>query len=494
MPNRDLARVAVVGAGPGGLFLATLLRRQLPALTVTVFERNRRTDAFGFGVVFSDATLRTIDEADPVLRDALATHGRHWTRIDVWSQDERHSFDGNGMAAIHRKVLLGELQAGADAAGVDLRFGAEAPPLEVLERDFDLVIGADGTNSGVRRELEARADLGHHVDEAGAKFIWFGVEHLFPGLTFLHKASEHGNFAVHGYPISDELSTFIVETDEATWRAAGLDGFDVSQSAGRSDAFSQKYLEELFADQINGARLVANNSRWGNFRTRRTRQWYHDRVVLLGDAVHTAHFSVGSGTKMAMEDAVVLADQLGGADRGDRSTGGVPADPRGVGRQDPPGRRSEPVLVGALRLLPASAGPLDLLLPLLLPKHRHRTDRPAGPGAGRSRPCGMARESRRDRSGLGCRGPHGRRRRRTVGTRPATDQRSDAGDGPGDRCRRDLGDPSGGHGARTRGRHPARVRRTPWQGCRCRRRRRGVDESPIGRRGPVAAWSGRCGQ
>jgi len=318
MSTTALARVAVVGAGPGGLFLATLLRRQLPDVEVTVFERNRREDAFGFGVVFSDATLRAIDEADPVLRDALATHGRHWTRIDVWSEDELHSFDGNGMAAIHRRVLLRELQAGADAAGVDLRFGTEAPSLEALEAEFDVVVGADGTNSAIRRELEGGGDLGHHVDTATAKFIWFGVEHLFPGLTFLHKADEHGNFAVHAYPISDELSTFIVETDEETWRAAGLDDFDVTQPPGASDLASQAYLEKLFSEEVDGARLVANNSRWGNFRTRRTDHWFRDRVVLLGDVVHTAHFSVGSGTKMAMEDAVVLAERLGAVGRGER--------------------------------------------------------------------------------------------------------------------------------------------------------------------------------
>lgn len=319
MTSRPLSRVAVVGAGPGGLFAATLLRRHLPEVTVTVFERNQRTDAFGFGVVFSDATLRAIDEADPVLRDALRDHGTHWDRIDVWSEGECHSFGGNGMAAIHRKVLLRELQAAADEAGVEVRFGTEAPTLEALEADFDVVIGADGTNSAVRHQLEARGTLGHELDEASAKFIWFGVEHLFPGLTFLHRVSEHGNFAVHGYPISDELSTFIVETDEDTWRASGLDAFDVTQPPGVSDEASQAYLEKLFADDTGAAPLVANNSRWSNFRTRRTAQWYRDRVVLLGDAVHTAHFSVGSGTKMAMEDAVVLAQQLALVGRGERA-------------------------------------------------------------------------------------------------------------------------------------------------------------------------------
>jgi 2-polyprenyl-6-methoxyphenol hydroxylase-like FAD-dependent oxidoreductase len=307
-------RVAVVGGGPGGLFLATLVRRARPDVEVTLFERNQATDAFGFGVVFSDATLRRIDEADPVLRDALSEHGRHWDRIEVWSNGERHGFSGNGMAAIHRRVLLRLLQENAEAAGVDLRFGQVAPPVEELSEQYDLVVGADGTTSVVREHL---GDVGHSVETATAKFIWFGTTHLFDGLTFVHRVSEHGNFAVHGYPISEDLSTFIVETDEATWRAAGLDAFDVSQPPGPSDAASQEYLEKLFAEDIGGASLVANNSRWGNFRTRRTRRWHRDNVVMLGDAVHTAHFSVGSGTKMAMEDAVTLAEQITRAWEGD---------------------------------------------------------------------------------------------------------------------------------------------------------------------------------
>ena len=311
-------RVAVVGGGPGGLFLATLLRRARPDAEITLFERNQATDAFGFGVVFSDATLRRINEADPVLSDALAEHGRHWDRIDVWSSGERHGFSGNGMAAIHRRLLLKILQDNAADAGVDLRFGQLAPPVDELSRDFDLVVGADGTNSAVREHL---GEVGHTVETASAKFIWFGTTHLFDGLTFVHRVSEHGNFAVHGYPISNELSTFIVETDEHTWRAAGLDAFDVSQPPGPSDTASQDYLEKLFAEDISGASLVTNNSRWGNFRTRRTQRWHRGNVVMLGDAVHTAHFSVGSGTKMAMEDAVTLAEQVSAAWAGECELG-----------------------------------------------------------------------------------------------------------------------------------------------------------------------------
>lgn len=303
--------IAVVGGGPGGLFLATLLARSRADRRVTVFERNARADAFGFGVVFSDATLRGIDAVDPVLRDALATHGTHWDRIEVRSNGESHGFAGNGMAAIHRKTLLRLLQENAEAAGVDIRFSTEAPPVPQLSSEHHLVVGADGTNSVVRDHLQQEVELGHSVDTASAKFIWFATEHLFDGLTFLHRSSEHGSFAVHAYPISDRLSTFIVETDPDTWARAGLDAFDVTQPPGPSDSRSQAYLAALFADDIGGSALVANNSRWASFRTRRTARWWHGNVALLGDAVHTAHFSVGSGTKMAMEDAIELARQLG---------------------------------------------------------------------------------------------------------------------------------------------------------------------------------------
>lgn len=305
-------RVACIGAGPGGLFAATLIRRLLPDSQVTVYERNRAEDVFGFGVVFSDQTLDRIDAADPVLRDALARHGVHWDSIDVRLKGEQVSFAGNGMAAIHRRILLSLLQERAGELGVDVRWSTAVPDIRALAADHDLVVAADGANSA-SRELFADA-LGPQVQTATAKFIWFGTSHLFDGLTFLHRRNEHGHFAVHAYPVSADVSTFIVEADEPTWRAAGLDAFDVSQPPGPSDLRSKAYLQELFAPDIAGEQLLDNNSRWGNFRTRRTASWHTSidgtPVVWLGDAVHTAHFSVGSGTKMAMEDAVSLAGQL----------------------------------------------------------------------------------------------------------------------------------------------------------------------------------------
>ncbi|MCK2201616.1 FAD-dependent monooxygenase [Corynebacterium callunae] len=301
-------RVACIGGGPGGLFTATLLKRYLPTAEVVLFERNREEDVFGFGVVFSDATLRRITEADPVLDDVLNEKGRHWDAIEVWSKGEKHSFAGNGMSAIHRKDLLRALQAKATEAGVELKFGTNVASHTELE-GFDLIVAANGTNSLTRREIGEDV-LGHEVVQAEAKFIWFATTRIFDGLTFLHRKSEHGSFAAHAYPISNELSTFIVEADEATWRAAGLDEFDVTQTPGPSDMKSKEYIEALFAEELEGNEIVVNNSRWANFSTRSTKTWFKDNVALLGDAIHTAHFSVGSGTKMAMEDAIILAQEV----------------------------------------------------------------------------------------------------------------------------------------------------------------------------------------
>lgn len=303
-----VSRIACVGGGPGGLFFAALIKQADPSVEVTVFERNRAEDTFGFGVVFSDATLAVIHEADPVLRTALADHGRHWGDIEVRLKGQRIRCGGNGMAAITRKTLLQLLHRRAEEVGVDIRFSHDIPADPAQLADYDLIVAADGANSRFRDHL---ADaLVPEVEVATAKFIWFGTDYLFDGLTFVHEHGPHGTFAVHGYPISDSVSTFIVETDEESWRRAGLDEFDTAQPPGPSDEKTKQYLEKLFAEQIDGHELLVNNSRWGNFRTRRTRSWHSGNVVLLGDSAHTAHFSVGSGTKMAMEDAVALADSL----------------------------------------------------------------------------------------------------------------------------------------------------------------------------------------
>jgi 2-polyprenyl-6-methoxyphenol hydroxylase-like FAD-dependent oxidoreductase len=311
-------RTAIVGGGPGGLFAATLLRLADPSAEVVVFERNRPTDTFGFGVVFSDATLRGIDDVDPLLLRALTDHGVHWDQIEVRIHGEQWRCGGNGMAAIARMTLLRLLHEQAANAGVDLRFEHDVPDPLRLSGEYDLVVGADGANSPVRRHLES--ELQPSVTVASAKFIWLATTKLFDGLTFIHERGPDGVFAVHGYPFQvggtphppggPDASTFIVETDEESWRRAGLDAFDVSQPPGPSDMASKTYLEALFADHLEGHPLLVNNSRWGNFRTLRCGRWRSGNVVILGDAAHTAHFSVGSGTKMALEDAAALVECL----------------------------------------------------------------------------------------------------------------------------------------------------------------------------------------
>ncbi len=291
--------MAVLGGGPGGLLAALLAKRGDPGREVTVFERNRAGDTFGFGVVFSDATLDGIDAADPVLRRALTEHGVHWDPIEVRLRGEQWRFGGNGMAAVARRTLLTLLQQRAAQVGVDLRFSAPVRPDDLLSAGYDMVIAADGANSQMRARFAGV--FGPSVVTATAKFIWFGTTYPFGGLTFVHEQGPHGVFAVHGYPIGNGVSTFIVETDERSWREP-------------SDQVTQAYLEKLFATQIDGCPLLVNNSRWGNFRTWRTQRWRHrvgrTAVALLGDAAHTAHFSVGSGTKMAMEDAIALVAAL----------------------------------------------------------------------------------------------------------------------------------------------------------------------------------------
>ncbi|RFU21961.1 FAD-dependent monooxygenase [Geodermatophilus marinus] len=305
-------RIAVVGGGPGGLFAATLARAGRPDREVTVLERNRAEDTFGFGVVFSDAALEGIHAADPVVRDALTEHGVHWDPIEVRLHGERFLCHGNGMAAVERRTLLHLLQRRAVEAGVEVRFSTEVDPDALLAAGYDLVVAADGAHSRLRDRF---ADVFEpSAETATAKFVWLGTTYPFERLTFLHERGPHGVFAVHGYPIGTGVGTFIVETDEDSWRAAGLDGFDVTQPPGPSDERTKAYLQDLFAGQIAGHPLLVNNSRWGNFRTRRARRWRHrvggTAVALLGDAAHTAHFSVGSGTKMAMEDAVALVTAL----------------------------------------------------------------------------------------------------------------------------------------------------------------------------------------
>ncbi|GLB69142.1 bifunctional salicylyl-CoA 5-hydroxylase/oxidoreductase [Arthrobacter mangrovi] len=299
-------KIAIIGGGPGGLYFGALMKQLDPAHEVTVWERNAASDTFGFGVVFSDETLGGIGNADAVVADYMSRRFARWSDIDIHFKNETITVGGQGFAAMSRKELLELLQRRCTELGVDLRFSTMAPPVEELEAGYDLVLAADGVNSQIRAKY---ADsFGPDLDPRPNKYMWLGTDQVFEAFKFFVKETEFGVMQIHGYPYSDAGSTFIVEMHEDVWRAAGFDETaDTVFPPGVSDEKAIAKIREIFAEELDGSEVLANNSKWLNFTTVRNRNWRHGNVVLLGDAAHTAHFSIGSGTKLAMEDALALA-------------------------------------------------------------------------------------------------------------------------------------------------------------------------------------------
>ena len=302
-------KIAVVGGGPSGLYFAMLAKRGEPGHAITVYERNRPDDTFGFGVVFSEKTMNYLREQDRETHEEILANANAWDPIEVRIHGEVLSCGGIGFWAISRKRLLDILQRGAARQGVELRFETEVRDPAAMLAENDLVAAGDGVNSVLRSHW---ADHFRPSFETGRTvFAWYGAALRYPSFTFLFEENQHGRFCAHIYPYENDLSTFIVEMDPETWRRAGLEESNRgAQAPGLSDVYGLEYFERLFAKHLEGRPLLANNSKWAAFRTLRNRTWHHQNLVLMGDAAHTAHFSVGSGTKMAMEDAIALAFSL----------------------------------------------------------------------------------------------------------------------------------------------------------------------------------------
>ena len=302
-------RVAFIGGGPGGLYASILLKLADPSHEVVVYERNAVDDTFGFGVVFSQETLDNLADADAVSFERIGRLWRTWSAIDVDVKGFQERSDGHAFAALSRKQMLLVLADRARELGVTLEHRHPAPPLSTLSAEFDLVVGSDGVNSATRDALADR--LGSRVETRPFKYAWFGTDRPVDCFTFVFVDTPYGMFWAHIYPYDDEHSTFLVETDPETWRRAGLDEFAaVPREPGRSDEASIAFCEQIFAQYLDGHRLVGNNSGWLNFRDVANDRWHDGNVVLIGDAAHTAHFSIGSGTKQALEDAIALVDAL----------------------------------------------------------------------------------------------------------------------------------------------------------------------------------------
>ncbi|MBC9937089.1 MULTISPECIES: bifunctional salicylyl-CoA 5-hydroxylase/oxidoreductase [unclassified Leucobacter] len=302
-------KIAVIGGGPAGLYFSVLAKKLDPSNDITVWERNAPDDTFGFGVVFSDETLSGIENADPEFYAVTQERFAKWSDIDVFFKGDQHTIGGQGFAAASRKELLMLLQDRAREVGVTLHFRTEAPDVDELSRDYDLVVASDGINSRIRPHYAE--SFRPTLDPRKSKFIWLGLSRALESFTFHVKHTPWGIIQVHGYPYAPKESTFLVEMNEDVWRAAGFDASEGEHfPPGVSDGASVAKLAEIFADEIGDAELLTNNSKWITFNTVRNEKWSHENVVLIGDAAHTAHFSIGSGTKLALEDALALAANL----------------------------------------------------------------------------------------------------------------------------------------------------------------------------------------
>ena len=291
-------RINIIGGGPAGLYFAILMKKADPKHQVTIYERNGPDDTFGWGVVFSGKTLANLRAADEESHAAITNQFEAWDNVDIVHRDDKISIHGNSFSGIARLQLLKILQHRAEQLGVEVVFRTEIADVETLRSQCDLLVAADGVNSGVRSRYAEQ--LRPSLDVRAHRYIWYGTNQLFHGLTLTFRENEDGVFAAHSYKFNKTTSTFIVECDPETSRRANLEA--------KSDEETRRYIAKVFERDLAGHPLLSNNSKWINFVLVKNANWFFENLVLLGDALHTAHFSIGSGTKLAMEDAIALAE------------------------------------------------------------------------------------------------------------------------------------------------------------------------------------------
>ncbi|MEX0589456.1 MAG: bifunctional salicylyl-CoA 5-hydroxylase/oxidoreductase [Xanthobacteraceae bacterium] len=293
-------QIAIVGGGPAGVYFAILAKKSWPDLDITVYERNRPDDTFGFGVVFSDETLDTFEKYDRASYQAIIENFAYWDDVEIHFKGAVHRVGGNGFCGCARTTLLHLLHDRARALGVKFQFQTEVEPDLSTFTGADLIVAADGANSRIREAH--REHFGTEIDHRPNKFTWMGSTRSFDAFTFFFKETRHGIIIAHCYQYEPGRSTWIFEVQADTFERLGFDKLDEQQSA--------RFLEDVFADELQGHPLLINRSTWRNFPRVSNERWVKDNVVLLGDAKATAHFSIGSGTKLAMEDAIALFEAL----------------------------------------------------------------------------------------------------------------------------------------------------------------------------------------